>query len=117
MGEWNVNGRDGTKVDDARQMMGMFLGEVFEKAKRLQEILDDDPLLFEQVEQETKERFDYGAGMFLTGLIAKTMKTVKHQQRSDEVREKYIIPLRSGQDRQIEVHMAFTKQKKDMHSD
>ncbi|MCY3011516.1 MAG: hypothetical protein NTY42_17045 [Planctomycetota bacterium] len=106
MGEWNVNGRDGTKVDDARQMMGMFLGEVFEKAKRLQEILDDDPLLFEQVEQETKELFDYGAGLFLTGLIAKTMKTVKHQQRSDEVREKYIIPLRSGQDRQIEVHMA-----------
>lgn len=106
MGEWTVNGRDGTKVADARQMMGMFLGEVFEKAKQLQEMLDDDPLHFELVEQQTKELFDYGAGLFLTGLIAKTMKTTKHQQRCDEVRDNYIIPLRSGQDRPIDVHMA-----------
>ena len=29
---WNVNGRDGTKVADPKQMMGMFIAEVFEKA-------------------------------------------------------------------------------------
>ena len=55
MGGWNVNGRDGTKVADPKQMMGMFIAEVFEKAKELQEMLDRDPLLFEQVEQEAKE--------------------------------------------------------------
>ena len=102
---WNVNGRDGTKVADPKQMMGMFIAEVFEKAKELQEMLDRDPLLFEQVEQEAKELFDYGTGLFLTGLIAKTMQTKEHTQRSDSVRENYIIPLRSGQDRQVEVHM------------
>lgn len=105
MGGWNVNGRDGTKVADPKQMMGMFIAEVFEKAKELQEMLDRDPLLFEQVEQEAKELFDYGTGLFLTGLIAKTMQTQEHTQRSDSVRENYIIPLRSGQDRQVEVHM------------
>ena len=47
-----MNGRDGTKVADPKQMMGMFIAEVFEKAKELQEMLDRDPLLFEQVEQE-----------------------------------------------------------------
>ena len=37
---WNVNGRDGTKVADPKQMMGMVIAEVFEKAKELQEMLD-----------------------------------------------------------------------------
>ena len=45
---WNVNGRDGTKVADPKQMMGMFIAEVFEKAKELQEMLDRDPLFFKK---------------------------------------------------------------------
>ena len=40
MGDWNLNGRKGTKVADPKQMMGMFIAEVFEKAKELQEMLD-----------------------------------------------------------------------------
>lgn len=106
MGEWTVDGRDGTKVTHVEQMMGMFLAAVFEKAKELQIILDNDPLKFESIEQEAKELFDHGAGLFLTGLIAKSMKTLEHQQRCDSVRENYVAPLRAGQDRQMEVHLA-----------
>ena len=75
MGDWTVDGRDGVKVTAVEQMMGMFLASVYEKSKELQLILDNDPLAFEQIEQQAKELFDHGAGLFLTGLIAKSMKT------------------------------------------
>lgn len=106
MGEWTVNGRDGTTVSGVEQMMGMFLASVYEKAKELQAMLDGDPLAFEKVEQATKELFDEGAGLFLVGLIAKSMKTPEHQQRSEVLRDNYAVPLRSGQDRQVHINMA-----------
>ena len=63
MGDWTVNGRDGVKVTAVEQMMGMFLASVYEKSKELQLILDNDPLAFEQIEQQAKELFDQGAGL------------------------------------------------------
>jgi hypothetical protein len=106
MGVWTVNGRDGVKVNAVEQMMGMFLASVYEKSKELQLILDKDPLAFEQIEQQTKELFDHGAGLFLTGLIAKSMKTPEHEKRCDAIRDGYIVPLRAGQDRQVHINMA-----------
>jgi hypothetical protein len=106
MGVWTVNGRDGIKVNAVEQMMGMFLASVYEKSKELQLMLDNDPLSFEQIEQQTKELFDHGAGLFLTGLIAKSMKTPEHEQRCDAIRDGYIVPLRAGQDRQVHINMA-----------
>lgn len=105
MGEWTVDGCDGIKVAHIEQMMGIFLARVYDKAKDLQSLLDSDPLQFERVEQMAKELFDHGAGLFLTGLIAKTMKSPEHEQRSDNVRDGYCVPLRTGQDRQIQVHL------------
>ena len=48
----------GLKVTAVEQMMGMFLASVYEKSTELQLILDNDPLAFEQIEQQTKELFD-----------------------------------------------------------
>ena len=58
MGDWTVDGRDGVKVTAVEQMMGMFLASVYEKSTELQLILDNDPLAFDQIEQQTKELFD-----------------------------------------------------------
>lgn len=58
MGEWTVNGRDGTTVSGVEQMMGMLQASVYEKAKELQPMLDADPLAFEKVEQATKALFE-----------------------------------------------------------
>ncbi len=106
MGEWTVNGRDGVKVTAFEQMIGMFLASVYEKAKELQLILDNDPLAFEQIEQQSKELFDLGAVLFLTGLIAKSMKTPEHEKRCDAILDGYVVPPRVGQDRQVHINMA-----------
>ena len=106
MGDWTVDGRDGVKVTAVEQMMGLFLVRVYEKSKELQLILDSDPLAFEQIEQQAKELFDHGAGLFLTGLIAKSMKTPEHEKRCDAIRDGYVVPLRAGQDRQVHINMA-----------
>jgi hypothetical protein len=106
MGDWTVDGRDGVKVTAVEQMMGMFLASVYEKSKELQLILDNDPLAFEQIEQQAKELFDHGAGLFLTGLIAKSMKTPEHEKRCDALRDGYVVSLRAGQDRQVHINMA-----------
>lgn len=86
--------------------MGTFLASVYEESKELQLILDNDPLAFGQIEQQAKELFDHGAGLFLTGLIAKSMKTSEHEKRFDAIRDGYVVPLRAGQNCQVHINMA-----------
>ncbi len=45
MRRWNVNSRDGATATSASQMIGMFLGEAYQRVAELQKILDGEPKL------------------------------------------------------------------------
>jgi len=102
---WNVDSRVGPSVTNPNQTMGMFLGEAYARIAELQIVLDKDPMQMEFVEQQIKELFDRGAGLCLTGMIANSMNSKDHDRRSEETRLGYAIPLRSGHERQVEVHL------------
>lgn len=106
MGVWNVGGREGATVADTRQMLGMFLADAMAEVEKLQAELDNDPMQFEVVERKVQELFNHGAGLFLTGLIAKSMKQPDYQIRCEQNRNAYVIPLKKGEDRQIQVRLA-----------
>lgn len=105
MGDWGVDENNGTHVDSVEQLMGIFIADAYRKSAELQQVLDADPMKFESIEQKVKELFDRGAGLFMTGLIAKSMKTKQHERRSQEARRNYVVPLRAGHDRRIRVHL------------
>jgi len=106
MGVWNVGKRDGVTVNDASQMFARFFTEMSLEAKRLQLELNADPMHFENIEVQVLELFGRGAGLFLSGLIAECMKQPDYQARCDKVRKDYAVPLKSGEDRQIQTRMA-----------
>ena len=106
MGVINVGKRDGVTVRDSGQMFARFFTEVTLEAKRLQLELNADPMKLEAIEREVLELFGHGAGLFLTGLIAECMKQPEYQARCEEVRKEYPVPLKSGEDRQIQIRIA-----------
>jgi hypothetical protein len=105
MGYMLVNGRDGIRVVDAIQMLGMFLSEAVQDAEQLQKRLNDNPMSFEEIEREVLALFDRGAGLFLTGLISKTMVEPSFQQRAAQLREEYAVDLKKGSERMIQTRM------------
>ena len=106
MGVMNVGKRDGVTVSDSGQMFARFFTEVTLEAKRLQQALNADPMKLEEIEREVLELFGHGAGLFLTGLIAECMKQPEYQACCEEVRKEYPVPLKLGEDRQIQIRMA-----------
>ena len=55
-GAWNVIGCDGAQATDPMQMMGIFIAEVSENSTQIQAM-------------PHRVLFDYGAGLYSTGLI------------------------------------------------
>jgi len=105
MRRWHVDSRGGPQVTNPSQTIGLFLGEAYKRVAELQAILDKDPMQMEFVEQQVKELFDRGAGLCLTGMIASSMNSKEHDQRCEQTRLGYAIPLRAGHERQVEVHL------------
>lgn len=106
MGVLNVGKRDGATVSNVGQMFARFFTEVTLESNRLQEELNADPMKLEEIEGKVLELFGRGAGLFLSGLIAECMKQPSYQARCDEVRKSYAVPLKSGEDRQIQIRLA-----------
>lgn len=106
MGVLNVGKRDGATVSNVGQMFARFFTEVTLESNRLQEELNADPMKLESIEGKVLELFGRGAGLFLSGLIAECMKQPSYQARCDEVRKSYAVPLKSGEDRQIQIRLA-----------
>jgi len=106
MGVMNMGKRDGVTVSDSGQMFARFFAEVTLEAKRLQLELSADPMTLEDIERQVLKLLGHGAGLFLTGLIAECMKQPEFQARTEEVRKEYAVPLKSAEDRQIQVRLA-----------
>ncbi len=106
MGVLNVGKRDGITVSDASQMFARFFTEMSLETTRIQLELNVDPMQFEVIEGQVLELFARGAGLFLSGLIADCMKQPDYQARCEDVRKEYAVPLKSGEDRQIQIRMA-----------
>ena len=102
MGCMVVNGRDGIRVADAMQMLGMFLGEAAQDAEQFQKRLIEDPMAFEEIEREVLALFDRGAGLFLNGLMSKTMADKSFQERAAQLRDEYAVDLKKGAERMIQ---------------
>jgi hypothetical protein len=106
MGVFNMGSRDGVEVADAGQMFARFFAELTLEKPRIQMELNADPMKLESIERKIHELFARGAGLFLTGLIAESMKQPEHQARCEQVRNEYAVRLKSGEDRQIEIRFA-----------
>ena len=102
MGCTVVNGRDGIRVADSIQMLGMFFGEAVHDAEQFQKRLIEDPMAFEEIEREVLALFDRGAGLFLSGLLSKTMAARSFQERAAQLRDEYAVDLKKGTERMIQ---------------
>jgi hypothetical protein len=115
MGVLDVDSKNGkVRVSSALQMMTMFLSELTDESQLLQQMLEDDPSEFENVENRVHDIFNRGAGLFVAGILAKVMQSEKHKLRGDTVRDRYATPLRSGQDRKIQIDGGRTRMRSDM---
>lgn len=106
MGVLNVGKRDGISVSDAGQMFARFFTEMSLETTRIQRELNADPMQLEVIEGQVLELFARGAGLFLSGLIAECMKQPEYQARCENVRREYAVPLKFGEDRQIQIRLA-----------
>ena len=102
----NMDNRDGPRVVDPKYMLGVFAAEVLEMTEQWQKRLDQDPMCFEVLTHEMKALFDRGLEMFMAGILARAMAADEHLKRATQLRDNYDIPLRSGQERQVEIQMA-----------
>jgi len=87
------------------QMMGMFLAEAAQDSLQFHERLKENPMSFEDVERDVQALFNRGAGLFLSGLIAKAMKEPSFQEQAQQARADYDVDLKTGSDRQIQVRL------------
>jgi len=83
----------------------MFFSEAVHDAEQFQKRLNEDPMAFEEIEREVLALFDRGAGLFLTGLISKTMVQPSFQKCAAQLREEYAVDLKKGSERMIQTRM------------
>jgi hypothetical protein len=100
-------GYDGDSVEGVSSVMTMFMEKVVGLAQNFEAQMEASPMVFEKIEREVTSLFAEGQGLFLAGLLAANRASKARVQKAQQARLDYVIALRSGQQRPIQIRLAM----------
>ena len=105
MGDWNMDGPDGEKIESVPQMFGRFSGQLLAKISDWQKRLHEQPEELEVIEHEVRQAFTRGADLIVAALAAVVMASSELEAVSEQTRTNYGQPLAKGRQRSIRIQL------------